>query len=107
MGRGCVVVLTTLAALACLAQTAPAPSHTTGDPSRNPTVETSPRMHFRLLLVEASVRRFRRGVRSAPVGEDKALKVKILSQDFREQVAVFAGIVAVDAVVGTHEGAGV
>src|SRR5450759_773363 len=55
MGRGCAVVLTTLAALACLAQTAPAPSHTSGDPSKNPTVETSPRMHFRDIAAQVGL----------------------------------------------------
>ena len=61
----------------------------------------------RLLLVEASVRGFGSGMCTTPIGDDEALKVEILFQDVGEQIFVFAGIVAIDAVVGAHECAGI
>ena len=45
-------------------------------------------------------------MRSAPVRQHKSLKAPILLQDIREQILVFAGIVAVDRVVGAHDRAG-
>src|ERR1035438_368219 len=60
-----------------------------------------------LFLVEACVGGFGGGMGTTPIGEHKALEVKILLQDFREQVGVFASIVAIHPVVGTHEGAGI
>ncbi len=60
-----------------------------------------------LLLVEAGMRGFGGRVRSAPVGKHEALEMKILFQHVGEQVAVFAGIVAIHAVVGAHKGAGI
>ena len=53
------------------------------------------------------MRGFGGGVRSAPVGEDEAFEVEVFLEDVVEQVVVFAGKVAVDAVVGAHDGAGV
>lgn len=51
------------------------------------------------------MRGFARGVRAAPVGENKSLEVVGLLENIGEQVAVFAGKVPVHAVVRTHESA--
>jgi hypothetical protein len=45
-------------------------------------------------------------VRSAPVGENEAGELPVLLQHVGEQVLVFAGEVAVDAVVGAHHRGG-
>ena len=62
---------------------------------------------IRLLHVEAGGRGLRGAVGAAPVRENKARKAPFLLQDFVEGVLVFAGVVAVDAVVGAHVGPGV
>lgn len=51
------------------------------------------------------MRSFGGGVCTAPIREHEAVEMEILPEDIREQVAVFAGIIAIHAVVGAHESA--
>ena len=57
-----------------------------------------------LLMIQAGRRGFLRAVRASPVRKYKPLKVPIFLQDIGEQISVFAGVVAFDAVVGAHHG---
>lgn len=58
-----------------------------------------------LLLVEPGVGGFCRRVRAAPIREDKSLEVEGLLQYIGQQLGVFAGKVAIDAVVRAHDAA--
>jgi hypothetical protein len=55
MGRACAVVLTTLAALTCLAQTTPAPSQPAADSARSVPSASIPPMHFREIAAQAGL----------------------------------------------------
>src|SRR5215469_10468689 len=41
---------------------------------------------------------------AAPVGQNEALVIPLLLQNVREEIFVFAGVVAIHAIVGTHHG---
>jgi len=45
-------------------------------------------------------------VGAGPVGDDEAFVAPVFFQDLVEEVVVFAGVVAVDLVVGAHDGGG-
>ena len=59
-----------------------------------------------LFMIQPCSRCLRCRMCSLPVGENKAREVPVFLQDIVEQVLVFAGIVAVDAVVGAHDRGG-
>ena len=61
----------------------------------------------RLLLVQAGVRRLGGGVGSAPVRNYESFEVEAFLQKVGKQIAVLAGIIAVDPVVRTHHSTGV
>ncbi len=56
------------------------------------------------LEVEAGAHRGDRVVDAAPVGDDEAVVAPVVAQDLGEQPGVLAGVHAVDAVVGRHDG---
>ena len=60
----------------------------------------------RLLVIEAGGGRFFSAVCTAPVGEDESGELPVFLQHVGEQVFVLAGEVAVDAVIGAHDGGG-
>ena len=60
----------------------------------------------RLLLIEAGVRRLGSGVGSAPVRNYESFEVEAFFQNVGQQIAVLAGIIAVDPVVRTHDSTG-
>src|SRR5579871_625893 len=60
-----------------------------------------------LLLVETGMRGFCRGVSASPIREHESFEMEILLQDVGEKITVLAGVIAIDAVVGTHHAAGV
>ena len=58
------------------------------------------------LLIEAGEGGFDGAVGCAPVGDDPALELEVFLEDLVEEVVVLAGVVAVDEVVGAHDGGG-
>ena len=56
----------------------------------------------RLLVIHACCGSLGYAVGSSPIGENESLKLPVLLQKISEQILVFAGIVAVQAVVRTH-----
>jgi hypothetical protein len=62
--------------------------------------------HYAHFHVQAGVCSRSCGVGSPPVGLDEALEAPLLLEDVRKQFGVFAGLNAVDAVVGAHYGGG-
>ena len=58
------------------------------------------------LHIQARQRGFNGRVRAAPIRQYESLESEILFQDVGEQIAVLAGVIAVQQVVGTHHGAG-
>ena len=58
------------------------------------------------LDVEAGEGGFGGALRATPVGDDEPFEAEILLEDVGEGVGVLAGVGAVDAVVGAHDGAG-
>ena len=55
-----------------------------------------------LFLVQAGRRSLLGAVRSVPIGDDETLISPILLQNVMQDVGILTGVVAVDAVIGTH-----
>ena len=57
---------------------------------------------FRLFVIQSGDGRFFGAMRPTPVRKHKAFEIPVLLEHVRQQVLIFAGVVAVDGVVGTH-----
>ena len=55
------------------------------------------------VLIEAGESGLDGAVRRAPVGQNPALELEILLENLVQQIIVFAGVVAFEEVVGTHD----